>query len=242
MMSPCQKDVGSGTETAALIYAQSYFSKGKELMTAIKIKAQGTPRMRRPRTPFLDGFTRGMIILCTSLAVVLSSIAVCDGHWLLADGQMYGLWHFCAVGARGGTGSGAMIAEVGALPNCTTRLSLAGVEGLEVGMGLCRSLTSLAVVGAIFGLELLVMSQVGGDQDSSRRWALGSALVLVAFALSVFGVLVFVVLLRAHASPLGFTLTFWCQFTAVFLFFLNGTASRHIHHMVLPPAGEPGKC
>ncbi|KAJ8350564.1 hypothetical protein SKAU_G00256940 [Synaphobranchus kaupii] len=214
----------------------------KEPMTAIKIKAQGAPRLQRARTPFLEGYSRAMIILFTSLAVVLSAIAVCDGHWLLADGQTFGLWHFCSAGAGGGTGSGAVVAEVGAPLNCTARLSLAGVEGLEVGLSFCRSAASLAVVAAIFGVELLLLSQIGGDQDSSRRWALGSALVLVAFVLSVGGVLVFVVLLRAHASPLGFTNAFWCQFTAVFLFFLNGTAARHIHHIVLPPAGGPGKC
>ncbi|KAJ8255989.1 hypothetical protein COCON_G00198530 [Conger conger] len=211
-------------------------------MTAIKMKPLGSGRVRPTRTPFLESLTRSMIILCTCLAVILSSIAICDGHWLLADGQMYGLWHLCTVEARGGTGPGAVVPEAGAPPNCTTRLSAAGMGGLEVGMGLCRSLTSLAVVGAIFGLELLVMSQVGWDQDSGRRWTLGSALVLVAFALSVSGMLVFVILLHSLASPLGFTLTFWCQFTAVFLFFLNGTAARHIHHIVLPPAGGPGKC
>ncbi|KAG7467521.1 hypothetical protein MATL_G00154580 [Megalops atlanticus] len=210
-------------------------------MTAIKMKALGAPRLRRPRAPFLEVTTRSLIVLCTALAVVLSSIAVCDGHWLLADGRMFGLWHFCIMG-KGEQEVGALVAELGVPPNCTTRLGLAGVDGLEAGMSVCRSVVSLAVVGAIFGLELLVMSQVGGDQDSDRRWALGSALVLVASALSAGGVLVFMVLLRSHAWPLGFTLTFWCQFTAVFLFFLNGMAARHIHHMVLPPSGSPGKC
>ncbi|KAI1899394.1 hypothetical protein AGOR_G00061320 [Albula goreensis] len=209
-------------------------------MTAIKIKAQGAHRMQRPRTEFLEVFTRSMIILCTALAIFLSSIAVCDGHWLLADGRMFGLWHFCTVGDHGG--AGVLFAEVGVPPNCTTRLGLAGVEGLETGLSLCRSVVSLAVVGAIFGLELLVMSQVGGDRDSGRRWALGSALVLLAFALSFAGLFIFVFLLHAHASPLCFTLTFWCQFTAVFLFFLNGMAACHIHHMVLTPVGRSGKC
>ncbi|KAJ8252787.1 hypothetical protein GJAV_G00205580 [Gymnothorax javanicus] len=211
-------------------------------MTAIKIKAVGPPRVRRPRTAFLERFTRGMIILCTSLALVLSGIAVCNGHWLLADGQMYGLWQFCTAEAPAGTEPQAEAAKLRDPPNCISPLSLDEVQGLEVGLGLCRSLTSLAVVAAIFGLELLVVSQVGGDQDMCRRWILGSALVLVAFAMSVGGMLIFLVLLQAQVSLLGFTLAFWCQFTAVFLFFLNGIAARHIHHMALPPFGGPGKC
>ncbi|KAJ8415249.1 hypothetical protein AAFF_G00009470 [Aldrovandia affinis] len=202
-------------------------------MTAIKIKAQGAPRMQRPKMPFLEIVTRNLIILCTSLALVLSSIAICDGHWLLADGRMFGLWRFCTVGDRIGEG---------ALPNCTTRLGLAGVEGLEEGLGLCRLVVSLAVVGAIFGLELLVISQLAGDRDSGRRWTLGYALVLLAFVLSLGGVVVFVFLLRAYASPLGFTLAFWCQYIAVFLFLLNGLTARHIQHMMLPYPGVPGKC
>ncbi|XP_064870345.1 voltage-dependent calcium channel gamma-like subunit [Oncorhynchus nerka] len=95
-------------------------------------------------------------------------------------------------------------------------------------------MVSLAVVGAIFGLELLVISQVIEDRDSGRRCGLGSALVLVAAALSAGGVVVLVSLLRQQASPLGITLTFWCQFTAVFLLFLNGMAAPHPSH---GPAG-----
>ncbi|XP_020357468.1 voltage-dependent calcium channel gamma-like subunit [Oncorhynchus kisutch] len=109
-----------------------------------------------------------------------------------------------------------------------------GVSGVAVGLVLCRSMVSLAVVGAIFGLELLVISQVIEDRDSGRRCGLGSALVLVAAALSVGGVVMLVSLLRQQASPLGFTLTFWCQFTAVFLLFLNGMAAPHPSH---GPAG-----
>ncbi|XP_029566553.1 voltage-dependent calcium channel gamma-like subunit [Salmo trutta] len=193
----------------------------------------GAPRQKKARPLFLEVLPRSLIILCTALAIVLSSIAVCDGHWLLAGGgRMFGLWHFCTLEA---------VVERTASPNCTTHL---GVSGVAVGLGLCRSMVSLAVVGAIFGLELLVISQVSEDRDSGRRWGLGSALVLVAAALSAGGVVVFVSLLRQQASPLGFTLTFWCQFTAVFLLFLNGMAARHIHHMALqaPPRGHLGKC
>uniref|UniRef100_A0A8C8CK94 Uncharacterized protein n=1 Tax=Oncorhynchus tshawytscha TaxID=74940 RepID=A0A8C8CK94_ONCTS len=79
-----------------------------------------------------------------------------------------------------------------------------GIRTKGVAVGLCRLLVSLASVGAIFGLELLVMSQVSE-----------------AAMLSAGDVIVFVALLWQHTSPLGFTLTFWCQFTVMFLLFLN---------------------
>ncbi|XP_069052491.1 voltage-dependent calcium channel gamma-like subunit isoform X1 [Lepisosteus oculatus] len=182
----------------------------------------------KPKPPFLEIFTRSLIILCTAFAIVLSSIAVCDGHWLLAEGKMFGLWHFCTL-------------EDKSLPNCTTDLGEAGVDSLPVGLVLCRSVVSFSVVAAIFGLELLVMSQVCEDQDSRKRWSVGSALVLLSFTLSASGLLGFVALLWSYASLLGFSLTFWCQFTAAFLFFLNGMSGHHIHSMVLLPVGNAGK-
>ncbi|XP_023855174.1 voltage-dependent calcium channel gamma-like subunit isoform X2 [Salvelinus sp. IW2-2015] len=171
----------------------------------------GAPRQRKARPFFLEVLPRSLIILCTALAIVLSSIAVCDGHRLLAGLEA--------------------VVERTASPNCTTHL---GVSGVAVGLGLGHSMVFLAVAGAIFGLELLVISQVSEDRDSGWRWGLGSALVLVTVALSAGGVVVLVSLLRQQASPLGFTLTFWCQFTAVFLLFLNGMAAPHPSH---GPAG-----
>ncbi|XP_006636427.1 voltage-dependent calcium channel gamma-like subunit isoform X2 [Lepisosteus oculatus] len=197
-------------------------------MTAIKIKAGSVHFYSKPKPPFLEIFTRSLIILCTAFAIVLSSIAVCDGHWLLAEGKMFGLWHFCTL-------------EDKSLPNCTTDLGEAGVDSLPVGLVLCRSVVSFSVVAAIFGLELLVMSQVCEDQDSRKRWSVGSALVLLSFTLSASGLLGFVALLWSYASLLGFSLTFWCQFTAAFLFFLNGMSGHHIHSMVLLPVGNAGK-
>ncbi len=54
------------------------------------------------------------------------------------------------------------------------------MDGLGVGLAVCRSVITLAVVSAIFGLELLVMSQASEGRDSSRRWTLGAWLVVLA--------------------------------------------------------------
>ncbi|XP_071369231.1 voltage-dependent calcium channel gamma-like subunit [Centroberyx affinis] len=227
-------------------------------MTAISVKVKGcSSPQRKPRPHFLEVLVRSLIILCTALSVVLSSIAVCDGNWLqTSGGRVFGLWHFCNTEA-GNMETGASAVSVGrdartaagdlrkpGVPNCTTQLGQSGVTGVEVGLGLCRFVVSLAVVAAIFGLELQVMSQVSEGRDAARRWVLGSVLVLVAASMSASGVVAFVALLRGFASPMGFTLAFWCQFTAVFLFFLNGMAARHIHHMKAPapPSGILGKC
>ncbi|KAJ8013058.1 hypothetical protein DPEC_G00049360 [Dallia pectoralis] len=195
-------------------------------MTAIQFPG-GSPKERKSRPVFLEFFIRWLIIVCTALATVLSFIAICDGYWLKAgDRRVFGLWNFCSLQAG---------KEPPAPPNCTTYPCDSGVqEGVVVCLGLCRSVVSLAVVGGIFSLDLMLMSQASEGQDSRRRWSLGSALLLVAAGLSSAGVAVFVALLWPHASLLGFTLTFWCQFTAAFLFFLNGTAARHIHYMAQP--------
>ncbi|KAI4872340.1 hypothetical protein NFI96_002334 [Prochilodus magdalenae] len=183
---------------------------------------------RKSRPLFLEVLCRSLIILCVVLAVVLSSIAVCDGHWLLSDRRMFGLWFFCVVEDSSG-----------AAPNCSRHAG----EGLDPGLSVCRSVVSLAVVSAIFGLELLVMSQVSEGKASSQRWHLGAWLVLLAAALAAGGVATFVFLFWKHATPLGFTLTFWCQFTATFLFLLNGMAARHIQNMAthLSSGGDLGK-
>ncbi|XP_077077573.1 voltage-dependent calcium channel gamma-like subunit [Siphateles boraxobius] len=201
-------------------------------MTAIKIRVGAVPRGKSVPL-FLDVLCRSLIILCTSLSVVLTSVAVCDGHWLLADGHMFGLWYFCSVDQQ----------SFKASQNCTTHLEESGVEGLGVGLPACRSVITLAVVSAIFGLELLVMSQASEGRDSRRRWALGTRLLLLAGIMAAGGVAVFVLLLGTFATVLGFTLTFWCQFTATVLFCLNGLAARHIQHIqpLLPLSGHPDK-
>lgn len=177
---------------------------------------------------FLDVFCRSLIILCTFVSVVLSSVAVCDGHWLLAGRRVFGLWYFCSLDEQQSSVSVFKVSS-----NCTTHLEEAGVDGLGSGSVLCRSVITLAVVSAIFGLELLVMSQASEGHDSSRRWTLGARLVLLAGVLAAGGLATFVLLVGAYATLLGFTLTFWCQFTATFLFFLNGMAAWHIQNIPL---------
>lgn len=182
---------------------------------------------RRPRRSFFESFIRTLITVCAALAVVLSSVSICDGHWLLAEDCFFGLWHFCTTSNQTG-------------PHCLRDLSQAHVPGLAVGMVLVRSGGALAVVVAIFGLELLMVSQVCEDLHSQRKWVLGSILLLVSFVLSSAGLLAFVILLRNQITLIGFTLMFWCQFTASFLFFLNATSGLHINS-ITHPWGQPRK-
>lgn len=182
---------------------------------------------KRPHRSFFESFIRTLIIVCTALAVVLSSVSICDGHWLLEENRLFGLWYFCAVNNH-------------SEPHCLRDLSQAHVPGLAVGMGLARSVAAMAVVTAIFGLELLIVSQVCEDVHSRRKWAIGSYLLLVAFILSSAGLLTFIILLRNQVTLLGFTLMFWCEFTASFLFFLNATSGLHINRLSQPWASPTG--
>ncbi|XP_007936342.1 voltage-dependent calcium channel gamma-like subunit [Orycteropus afer afer] len=190
-------------------------------MTAIAVRAQRPLALRRPHRSFFESFVRTLIIVCAALAVVLSSISICDGHWLLAEDRLFGLWHFCTTANQSGL-------------HCLRDLNQAHVPGLAVGMGLARSVGALAVVAAIFGLELLMVSQVCEDLHSRRKWAMGSVLLFVSFILSSGGLLSFVILLRNQVTLVGFTLMFWCEFTASFLFFLNALSGLHINSITHP--------
>ncbi|KFM02834.1 Voltage-dependent calcium channel gamma-like subunit, partial [Pygoscelis adeliae] len=184
-------------------------------------KAQRLLAHRRPQKSFFETLIRSLIILCVAIAVVLSSISVCDGRWLFARGQLFGLWHFCTV-------------SNGSVLKCVTDLSLAKVEGLSVGVIPIRSMVSFAVVVAIFGLELLMVSQVCEDANARRKWSMGSVLILGSFLLSATGVLSFSILVKDHLTFTGFTLTYWCEFIAAFLFFLNGISGLHINSLTHP--------
>ncbi|XP_008947464.1 PREDICTED: voltage-dependent calcium channel gamma-like subunit [Merops nubicus] len=175
---------------------------------------------RRPQK-FFETLIRSLIILCVAIAVVLSSISVCDGRWLFARGQLFGLWHFCTV-------------SNGSVLKCVTDLGLARVEGLSVGVIPVRSMVSFAVVVAIFGLELLMVSQVCEDANARRKWSMGSVLIFCSFLLSATGVLSFSILVKDHLTLMGFTLTYWCEFIAAFLFFLNGISGLHINSLTHP--------
>lgn len=175
----------------------------------------------------MESFIRALIIVCAALALVLSSISICDGHWLLAEDRLFGLWHFCTSSNQTGT-------------HCLRDLSRAQVPGLAVGMVLARSMGALAVVAAILGLELLMVSQVCEDLHSRSKWAVGSVVLLISFVLSSGGLLSFVILLWNHVTLTGFTLMFWCEFTASFLFFLNAISGLHINS-ITQPWGQPRK-
>ncbi|XP_062972706.1 voltage-dependent calcium channel gamma-like subunit [Elgaria multicarinata webbii] len=190
-------------------------------MTAISVQAQWLLARRRPKRSFFETFIRSLIILCVAIAIVLSSIAVCDGHWLFAKGKLFGLWHFCTIGNNSAL-------------KCVTNLTLANVRGINIGMTLARSMVAFAVVVAIFGLELLMVSQVCEDINSRRKWSMGSVLILFSFLLSSTGVLSFLILLRDYITFTGFTLTYWCEFIAAFLFFLNGISGLHLNSITFP--------
>ncbi|KAL4688821.1 hypothetical protein H8959_005073 [Pygathrix nigripes] len=64
-------------------------------MTAIGVQAQRPLGQRQPRRSFFESFIRTLIVTCVALTVVLSSVSICDGHWLLAEDHVFGLWHFC---------------------------------------------------------------------------------------------------------------------------------------------------
>uniref|UniRef100_A0A8C8U6N8 Transmembrane protein 37 n=1 Tax=Peromyscus maniculatus bairdii TaxID=230844 RepID=A0A8C8U6N8_PERMB len=190
-------------------------------MTAIGAQTQRLLGPKRPHRSFFESFIRTLIIVCAALAVVLSSVSICDGHWLLEEDRLFGLWYFCTISNHSG-------------PHCLRDLSQAHVPGLAVGMGLARSVAAMAVVAAIFGLELLIVSQVCEDVRSRRKWTIGSYLLLVAFVLSSVGLLIFMILLKNQITLMGFTLMFWCEFTASFLFFLNATSGLHINSLTQP--------
>ncbi|XP_009270540.1 PREDICTED: voltage-dependent calcium channel gamma-like subunit [Aptenodytes forsteri] len=201
------------------IVSESLCDKG--LVRAVLALAQRLLAHRRPQKSFFETLIRSLIILCVAIAVVLSSISVCDGRWLFARGQLFGLWHFCTV-------------SNGSVLKCVTDLSLAKVEGLSVGVIPIRSMVSFAVVVAIFGLELLMVSQVCEDANARRKWSMGSVLILGSFLLSATGVLSFSILVKDHLTFTGFTLTYWCEFIAAFLFFLNGISGLHINSLTHP--------
>ncbi|XP_077009679.1 voltage-dependent calcium channel gamma-like subunit [Tamandua tetradactyla] len=185
-------------------------------MTAITLQTQKLQVQRRPQKSFFESLIRTLIIVCAALALVLSSVSICDGRWLLAEDHLFGLWHFCTMTGQDG-------------PHCLQDLSQAHMPGLAVGMGLVRSMAALAVVVAIFGLELLMVSQVCGEVHARRKWAMGSILLFISFVLSSGGLLCFVILLKSRVTFVGFTLMFWCEFIASFLFFLNAVSGLHIN-------------
>ncbi|XP_067843390.1 voltage-dependent calcium channel gamma-like subunit isoform X2 [Heptranchias perlo] len=188
------------------------------MKTALLLKAQEKLQRTKTGTSVLDAFIRSLIILCTAIAVVLSSISVCDGHWLFVDRKIFGLWYFCTL-------------EHDRKPQCTTDFSVAEVDGLYVGLVFTRIIVTFAVVLAMFGLEMLITSQVCQDAYSRRKWAYGSGLVLLAFFMTSAGVLTFAIQLWNYITFTGFSLAYWCAFIAAFLFFLNSISGLHIYSL-----------
>uniref|UniRef100_UPI00398E7496 voltage-dependent calcium channel gamma-like subunit n=1 Tax=Pristiophorus japonicus TaxID=55135 RepID=UPI00398E7496 len=188
------------------------------MKTALLLKVQEELQCRKAGKSVLDTFIRSLIILCTSIAIVLSSIAVCYGHWLFVDRKIFGLWYFCTL-------------EHDREPQCTTDFSVAEVDGLNTGLFFTRIIVTFAVVLAMFGLDMLITSQLCQDAYSRRKWAYGSGLILLAFFMTSTGVLTFAIQLRNFITLTGFSLAYWCEFIAAFLFFLNSISGLHISSM-----------
>ncbi|GCC25183.1 voltage-dependent calcium channel gamma-like subunit isoform X2 [Chiloscyllium punctatum] len=167
-------------------------------------------------TSALNTVLKILIILCTTIAVVLSSISVCSSFWLFADRKLFGLWHFCTV-------------EYDSEPQCTTDLSVAEVNGLYTALVFTRIVITCAVVLAIFGLDMLITSQICQDTYSRRKWAYGSGLILLAFFMTSVGVLVFAIQLWTFITFTGISLAYWCAFITSFLFFINGISGLHMY-------------
>ncbi|XP_067891234.1 voltage-dependent calcium channel gamma-like subunit [Heterodontus francisci] len=182
------------------------------------LKAQEELQCRKVGKSVLDTFIRTLIILCTAIAVVLSSMSVCCGHWLTADRKLFGLWYFCTL-------------EHGHKPQCTTDFSVAEVDGLYTSLVFTRIVITFAVVLAMFGLEMLITSQVCQDAYSRRKWAYGSGLILLAFFMTSVGVLVFAFQLWNFITLSGISLAYWCEFITAFLFFLNSISGLHMYSM-----------
>ncbi|XP_033277650.1 voltage-dependent calcium channel gamma-like subunit [Orcinus orca] len=192
------------------------------------LQAQRLLAQRRPHRPFFESFIRALIILCAPLSVVLSSISICDDHWLLADNCLFRLWRFCTASNQTGL-------------HCLQDLSQAHVPRLASGMAVAHSVATLAVGVAILVLELLMVSQMCEDPHSWREWALGSTLFLVSFIFSFGGLLSFLILLGNQVTLIGLTLMFWGKFTASFLFFLNAIHGITHFNSVTHPWGLPAK-
>nr|DBA19522.1 TPA: hypothetical protein GDO54_015346 [Pyxicephalus adspersus] len=161
---------------------------------------------------FFETFLRVLMTLSTGTAIVLSSISICDGNWLSAPGRpLFGVWDTCKANRD---------------PPCSEEMM-----GLSRIMVVVRTTACLAVVLAIFGLELMMVSQLCEDGHSRRKWALGCAMLLVGFLLSSVGTVTYVFLLRNLAIYGTFTLTFWAQFLAVFLFFLNSISGLYLNRL-----------
>ncbi|XP_075466060.1 voltage-dependent calcium channel gamma-like subunit [Ascaphus truei] len=160
-----------------------------------------------PSGRFFETFLRVLITLSSATALVLSSIAVCDGQWLSVQGKLVPLWQYCRTGAE---------------PQCSPAVTLAAVAELRRGFVAVRSAVALAIVVAIVGLHLLIVSQVCEDGHSHKKWSMGSVLLLVSFLLSSAGTVTYVILLSGYVTLCAFTLSFWCQIVGGFLFFLNG--------------------
>ncbi|KAM5152517.1 voltage-dependent calcium channel gamma-like subunit [Mantella aurantiaca] len=182
-------------------------------MTAIVVQLRKRMRPRVSSHKFFETFLRVLMTLSAGTAIVLSSISVCDGKWLSAPGRpVFGVWDTCKADRS---------------PPCSEEAAR-----LSRAMVVVRTAACLAVVLAIFGLELMMVSQLCDDGHSRRKWAMGCSMLLAAFLLSSVGTTTYVFLLRDSAIYGAFTLTFWAQFLAVILFFLNAISGLYLNHLM----------
>ncbi|OCT60881.1 voltage-dependent calcium channel gamma-like subunit isoform X1 [Xenopus laevis] len=178
-------------------------------MAAIGVQAQKPHHHHR--NMFFEMFLRVLITVSSALAIILSSISVCDGQWISTPEEtVFGVWDTCQKGSI----------------QCSEEMAW-----LSQHMVLVRTTVSLAVVVAIFGLQLLMVSQLCEDGHSHKKWNMGSVLLVISFFLSSTGTLTYIILLKDFTGLGSFTLLFWCQFVGVFLFFLNGISGIYLSRL-----------
>ena len=158
--------------------------------------------------------------------MILFSVFISDDRWLLIKDRLFRLWHVHICSNQTG------------LP-CRRDLSQAHVPGLAWGMVLAQSMATVAAVVAVFGLELFTTSQV--CEDLTVQGGQGFRPLLLHFHPFLPGLLSVVIL---WVMLIGLSLTFWSDFMASFLFFLNtiraptSTSITRINN-ITHPWGQP---
>uniref|UniRef100_A0A8C3VY24 Uncharacterized protein n=1 Tax=Catagonus wagneri TaxID=51154 RepID=A0A8C3VY24_9CETA len=188
-------------------------------MTALDMEAQWLLAQRRPHESFFESFIWTLIILCAHLAVIPSSISICNGHWLLDKDRLFGLWHFCKAS------------------NQTALHFLRNLSQARVPR-LAHSMAILAVLISIFGLGFL-MARCG--RTSTHKQVDHGLFFLVSIIFSFGKLLGFLILFRNEVTFIGLTLISQASSLPPSIFFiLNAISGLHVNS-ITSPWGLPRK-